>query len=151
MPDPVVDRAADLLAKHERVPALLREADRSGLLVLAPANFAWLTAGATAKGVPGPADLPGLFFQNSYRWLVCCNTDTQRLFDEDLDGLGFQLKEWPWHLGRAQLLADLVHGKKIACDGPFGDATNVEAQLAPARRTLTALEQARLRQLGKGV
>jgi Xaa-Pro aminopeptidase len=151
MPDPAVDRAADLLAKHERVSALLREADRDGLLVLDPANFAWLTTGATAKGVASPADLPCLFVQNSYRWILCSNVDTQRLFDEELDGLGFQLKEWPWHLGRTQLLADLVHGKKVACDGPFNGCTNVSAQMAVARLTLSDAEQTRLLRLGKSV
>src|SRR5262249_43463092 len=147
----MADPSADLLTKQDLVNALLRDVGRDGLLVLEPANFAWLTCGAAAKGVASPGELPCLVFQGIYRWVVCCNTDTQRLFDEDLDGLGFQLKEWPWHLGRAQLLADLCHGKKFACDVPFNDATNVSAQLAQARRVLSPLEQARLRHLGRGV
>ena len=107
-------------------------------------KFRWLTAGA---GGVEPAE-PPVCSSKTYRWLVCCNTDTPAVRRE----LAVRpLKEWPWQLGRAQFLADLAHGKKITCDGPFGDATNVEAQLAQARRTLTSLEQARLRQLGKGV
>ena len=131
MTDPVADRAADLFVKQERIASLLREIRRDGLLVLDPANFAWLTAGAVAKGVVNPAERPVLFFQGPQRWVVCCNADTQRLFDEELDGLGFQLKEWPWQWGRAQLLADLCHGKRIACDVPFSDCQNVGERLTP--------------------
>ncbi len=44
------------------------------------------------------------------RWLIAGNADSQRLFDEEIDGLGFQLKEWPWHWGRDRLLTELCHG-----------------------------------------
>ena len=40
--------------------------------------------------------------------------------DEEIDGLGFQLKEWPWHVERAQLLTDLCQGRSVACDTPIG-------------------------------
>jgi hypothetical protein len=80
------------------------------------------------------------------RCLVANNVDSQRLFDEELDGLGFQIKEWPWHLGRAQLLNDL---RDIACDSPFGDAKLVGPQLHLMRRTLTDYEIACHRTLGQ--
>jgi Xaa-Pro dipeptidase len=151
MPDPVSERAADLALKHDYLLAMLRSGGFEGLLVLEPANFAWLTAGAEAKGVLDAGDHPCLYFQGPQRWLICCNTDTQRLFDEELDGLGFHLKEWPWHWGRAQLLADLCHGKKIASDARFGECTNIGPWFTESRRTLTAWEQTRLRELGKTI
>ena len=151
MNDPATERAADIFLKHEKVSAMLREVGRDGLLVLDPANFAWLTAGAAARGVTDAADLPALYLQGPQRWLLCCNADTQRLFDEELDGLGFQLKEWPWYGGRAKLLADLVFGKKAACDLPFSDCLNVGDRLRLPRRTLSTWEQARLRELGEAV
>jgi Xaa-Pro aminopeptidase len=151
MSDPISDRAADLFVKQERLLALLRDVQRDGLLVMDPINFPWLSAGATAKGIPRLADWPVLYFQGPQRWLVCANTDSQRLFDEELDGLGFQLKEWPWHWGRAQLLADVCHGKKLACDVAFSDCLNVGDRLALARRTLSPWEQTRVRELGKVV
>ena len=129
MNDPATERAADVFLKHEKVLTLLRESGRDGLLLLDPANFPWFTAGATAKGVADLADLPALYVQGPQRWLLCCNVDTQRLFDEELDGLGFQLKEWPWYGGKNRLLADLVQGKKFACDLAFGDCQNVGDRL----------------------
>lgn len=145
------DRADELQAKQEQVIALLRDLDREGLLLLDPANFAWFTAGATAKGVLNPADLPAVYAQNSQRWLICSNVDTQRLFDAEVDGLGFQLKEWPWHRGRSQLLADICHGKRVACDLPFGDCKTIGDELRVMRRKLSPWEQGRLREIGKSL
>ena len=69
-----------------------------------------------------------------------------RLFDEEIDGLGFQLKEWPWHWGREQFLADLCANRKIAvrrarCGWPATSSTSAP-QLAALRRALTPYEQA---------
>ena len=105
------EREDEIAAKQAAIAGLLKSAEQDGLLLLDPANFSWLTTGAVAHGVTDPIERPAVFVQNSsYRWVVCSNVDSGRLFDEELNGLGFQLKEWPWQWGRAQLLADLLHG-----------------------------------------
>jgi Xaa-Pro dipeptidase len=149
MPDPNPERLADINAKQELLLALLREREREGFLLLEPANFSWLTGGANAAGIIDPNELPALYVQNSYRWVLCSNVDTQRLFDEELDGLGFQVKEWPWPWGRGQLIADLCQGKKLLCDTPFADCLPIGDGLLPLRRRLSAWEQAALLELGK--
>ena len=139
------DRRADIEAKQGRVAALLRELDRDGLLLLDPENVSWMTSGATPRGLLDPESQPALFCTPEGRWLICSNVDTQRLFDEELDGLGFQLKEWPWHWGREQFLADLCPARKVACDRHPG--AGVEGDFRPVGRgrspgsaaTLTAL------------
>lgn len=143
------DRAADIFLKQEKLTVLLRETGRDGLLLLDPANVAWFTGGATAAGIVDLTQTPGLYLQNGHRWLLSANVDSQRFFDEELDGLGFQLKEWPWHWGRAQLLADLCHGKKPASDVPYGDCLYLGGRLQFLRWTLSPLEQRRLMELGK--
>ena len=143
------DRQADLDAKQALVASLLKETGCEGLLVLEPKNFAWLTSGATARGVLDPAELPALYFSAEQRWVIAGNVDSQRLFDEELDGLGFQLKEWPWHWGREQLLSDLCQGRKVACDRPFGSCVPAGEQLRRQRRTLTVYEQACYHALGQ--
>src|SRR5438105_11840230 len=117
--DPGLDRRADIEAKQRLVGTLLGKAGCDGLLVVEPENFAWLTSGAAARGVQDAAELPALYFTADQRWVLACNVDSQRLFDEELNGLGFQLKEWPWHWGREQLLADLCHNRKMICDRPL--------------------------------
>jgi Xaa-Pro dipeptidase len=150
MPEPSSDRRTDLDAKQALVAALLQEAGCDGLLVLEPENFTWLTSGATPRGILDPAEMPALYFSAEQRWIIASNCDSQRLFDEELDGLGFQLKEWPWHWGREQLLSDLCQGRRLASDRPLRQCGNCLAEgMGVLRRKLTAYEQACLGALGQ--
>jgi Xaa-Pro aminopeptidase len=145
------DRRLDIDQKQERIAALLQEVGCEGLLLLEPENFSWLTSGAAQRGTLSPGDLPVLYANAEGRWVICSNVDSQRLFDEEVDGLGFQLKEWPWHWGREQLLADLCHDRKIASDQTFGDAKVVTDKIRRLRQALTPYEQACCDALGATV
>jgi Xaa-Pro aminopeptidase len=148
----VSDRRADVEDKSARVAALLKESECDGLLLLEPENVAWLTSGLTPRGLPDPAAFPAVYCNGDARWLIASNADSQRQFDEDLDGLGFQLKEWPWHLGRDSFLADLCQSRKVACDRPLqGARAVVAAALRRFRLVLTPYEQACHRALGQVV
>lgn len=141
------DRRADVDAKQGQVAELLREVGTDALLILDPANFAWLSCGASGL-TADPEDGPGFYCTGEARWLVARNTDAQRFFDLELDGLGFQIKEWPWYWGRAQLIEHLVKLRRLACDRPLGDAPLVAEQLRQRRTVLTGYEAARYRELG---
>src|SRR5262249_58800738 len=143
------DRRSDVEAKQALVGALLHDVSCDGLLVLNPDNFAWLTSGGAARGVLDAESMPALYFTAESRWALCANVDSQRLFDEELDGLGFQLKEWPWHWGRTQLLADLCQGRSIASDEPFGTCRPVGDILWRKRCALTEYEKACYRAVGQ--
>ncbi|MFO0930848.1 MAG: hypothetical protein U0736_28100 [Gemmataceae bacterium] len=148
------DRRVDIEGKQARVATLLRDIGRDGLLLLEPENVTWFTAGATARGILTPAEAPVVYCTPEARWLITGNADTARMFDEELDGMGFQLKEWPWHWGRDQFLADLCNGRKVACDLPTGpnlpgDFQPVADQLRTIRRVLTRYDQACLLALGQ--
>jgi Xaa-Pro aminopeptidase len=147
--DMVSDRRVDIDAKQARVAALLTEVGCEGLLVLEPENFAWLTGGATVRGILDAADAPAAYFSPEQRWAISANVDSQRLFDEELDALGFQLKEWPWHWGREHLLADLCFGRRVARDRAQGEEVVVAKQLRQLRRRLSTYEQACFRALGQ--
>lgn len=142
-------RRLDVDAKQELVAKLLHDAQCEGLLIQAPANFRWLTAGAEPVGLFGQDERPALFFNAHQRWLICSSIDTQRFFDVELDRLGFQLKEWQWFMSRDQLLADLVYSRKIACDTPFRDCRDTSSYFRAARRVLSQYEVDRFRQLGR--
>jgi hypothetical protein len=144
-----MDRRADVEFKQARIAAFLQQISCDGLLILDPNNFAWLTGGATARGIPDAEALPGLYITADARWVLCSNVDTQRLFDEEIDGLGFQLKEWTWHLERAPMLADLRQGRNIAADVPLEGAKFVGPELQSLRRSLSDYEIACYRTLGQ--
>jgi hypothetical protein len=142
------DRRADIDGKMVRIQALLQEVECEGLLLLEPENFSWLTAGALHRNLPDPGSSPAVYCNGEQRWLLASNTDSQRLFDEELDGLGFQLKEWPWHWGREQLLTDLCTNRQVACDRPLGECKVVGEKVRLLRRQMTEYEQACLKVLG---
>jgi hypothetical protein len=142
-------RRLDVEAKQSLVAQLLHDSECDGLLVLHPANFRWLTAGANPVGLYGRDEVPALYFNASQRWLLCSATDSQRFFAEEVDGLGFQLKEWHWSASREQLLADLVFGRKVAADQPFRGCKHAGTFFAAERRKLTSYEVDRMIELGK--
>ncbi len=144
-----IDRRADIEAKMARVAAMLQDVSCEGLLVLEPENIAWLTSGATARHLLDPNAAPALYCNGEARWVLASNADSQRIFDEEVDGLGFQLKEWPWHWGREQLLNDLCQNRRVACDRPIGNLKFVGDVLRRLRRLTTPYEQACYRVLGQ--
>src|ERR1700676_5392798 len=78
---PPPDRRSEIEAKQDRVGALLAEAGADGLLLLDPANMAWLTGASLTQGIPDPADWPALYLNPTQRWLIAGSLDTQRIFD----------------------------------------------------------------------
>lgn len=149
--DAVSDRRTDIDAKMARVAELLHESGCEGLLLLDPANFSWLTGGGMSRGLGEPNAEPAAYSNGEHRWIVCGNTDSQRLFDEEVDGLGFQLKEWPWHWGRDQFLSDLCQNRKVACDRNVPGVVCVADAMRRLRRRLTPYEQACQLALGQTV
>jgi Xaa-Pro dipeptidase len=147
-PAPLASRRDVVDARHQRIASLLDQAELEGLLVLDPINFAWLTAGGQAQGTLSPEHWPGLYFSGSGRWLISCNLDTQRFFDEEIDQLGFQLKEWSWDRGRDLLLMDICYHRRVGCDLPYRDCQALGPTLATERRRLTDHEKTQLARLG---
>ncbi len=141
-------RRDDVEYKQGIIGRLLADSECEGLLLLEPMNFRWMTSGASLRGTFGPDEFPGLYLNPTQRWLLCSSVDTQRFFDEELDGLGFQVKEWPWFGNREQHLIDLCLGRKMACDRPFRDSKQVGTFLEQERRRLSQFEEDQMLLLG---
>lgn len=148
-PQQPATRREDVERKQLILARLLTDTETEGVLLLEPMNFRWFTSGSLLRGTFGLDEFPGLYVNSTQRWLLCTNTDTQRFFDEELDGLGFQVKEWPWSGNREQHLADLCFGRKVACDRPFRDCKQVGAFLDQERRRFSPFEEEQLRSLGQ--
>ncbi|MFN4259968.1 MAG: M24 family metallopeptidase [Gemmataceae bacterium] len=144
------ERRAHIEAKQEWVAQWLRERDCERLLVLEPANVAWLS-GLSVADILDPDTEPGVWFSAADRWLVCSNVDSQWFFDRELSGMGFRLKEWSWEQGRGGMLRLLCQDKKTACDRPLSECIAVGDALRLARRRLSVYECGRYRSLGHGL
>jgi len=151
MTDAVRARRADIDAKQAILARLFGEMECEAVILFMPAHVAWFTGGMITRGLIADGERPGVYTNGRQRWLVCGNADSHRLFDEELDGLGFMLKEWQWAVGRAALLGDLVAGKKLASDRPFPGMPLVNERLRPELRPLPPTDRANAVSLGAAV
>ncbi len=150
-PDPVAARKADIDAKQAALLPVLEAMEVESLVLLMPAHVAWFTSGLNVRGLFADSERPGVLTNGKQRWLICSNVDSQRLFDEELDRLGFQLREWHWEAGRSDLLASVTLGKKVASDRPFPNIPMANDHLRPLLRALTDFEKEQYLELGKAV
>jgi Xaa-Pro aminopeptidase len=149
--DRTAARRADIDAKQELVAGVLTAMGCESAVLLMPAHVAWFTAGLNVRGLIADSERPGVYTNGRQRWLLCSNVDTQRLFDEELDLLGFQLKEWVWGLGRSDLLYNITLGRKVTADRPFPNVPMFNDRFRPLLRVLSSFEQEQYRALGAQV
>ncbi|MFL5327745.1 MAG: hypothetical protein ACJ8C4_02420 [Gemmataceae bacterium] len=140
---------AEIDDRQAAVARLLETAKAEQLLLMDPANKTWFVGNQICRGMLDPQDEACLIITPSQRWLICSNTDSQRIFDAYLDRLGFQLKEWPWHIGREQLLADLCQNRTIASDRLLRDTISVANELRALRLALSPSMQSSVIHLGR--
>lgn len=151
-PGELTRRRADVDAKQAKVGRILAETGCEGAILFVPPFVAWFTGGMNVRGLIAETERPGIYTNGRQRWLLCSNIDTQRLFDEELDGLGFQVKEWQYAGGRGNLLGDLVGPRKIAFDRPFFQNMPLIAdRLRGECRALAPFDRDRYQILGRGL
>ena len=159
--DPAVDhgdrelkrRRDDVEEKHERIRKFLDETGHDAVVLGMADSVAWFTSGGDLGQdlCAGPGAIL-LFVNRTCRAVISDNVQSNRVFEEELAGLGFQLKERPWYEDTFQVVAELCHNKRVATDmGGYGcSQVRREADaLRALRRRLTGLERQRLRELGR--
>jgi Xaa-Pro aminopeptidase len=151
---PLAQRRADVDEKQQRVAAFL-DATGYDALVLGRADaVAWFTSGGDlgqCLGSEGSAVL--LFVNRTSRAVITDNVQSARVFEEELAGLGFQLKQRQWYDDPGRIVSELGHNKRLitdlglcSCSKPWPrDPDPIRA----LRRPLTVLERQRLRELGR--
>jgi Xaa-Pro dipeptidase len=142
------DRLADIQHKQAAVKRLLEARQLDAILLQRPLNFGWFTSGGDCcRG--GSCDASAaLFITPEARVVVTTNAESAQLFDRELQGLGFQLKERPWHEPRTALMDDLCRGRKVASDARFNGTPDISEALKPLRMPLTSIECRKLREMG---
>jgi len=145
-------RLRDIQFKQELVADLLEEGGYDALLLSRADNFAWFTSGGNdVVHLAGEKGAASLFLTRNDRLVITNNIESPRLFEEELDDFGFQLKEYPWHENPDRLRDDLIRGRKVASDDGAGGTTSVMEQVRSLRLSLTELERERYAQLGHDV
>jgi len=152
-PDPTLERLRrrkqDIDERQARIAAILDGMKCEAAVLFVPAHVAWFCGGFNVRGLIAESERPGLYTNGKQRWLLCSSLDTQRLFDEELDRLGFQVKEWPWTSGRAVMLGELTAGKRVAADRPFPNMPLLNESLRTEIRPFSAYEREEYQHLGR--
>ena len=127
LPDPAADhenatlslRRGDVEAKHQRVIEFLETNGYDAALLGRADSLAWFSSGGDlGVDFATEAGAAAIFISKKCRSLITDNVQSARLFEEELAGLGFQLKERAWSDDPAILLGTLSHGKRLATDLP---------------------------------
>lgn len=144
-----LDRHDDVEKKHQRVCDFLKARQYEAFLIQRPANFAWFTSG----GVPPQLELgeahAGLFITPDSRLVACNNLDSSELFEKQIPGLGFLVKERPWHEGRDVLFTDLCRGRKMASDTGYGKTADESKTCQGWRVPLQPVEWERMKEVAR--
>lgn len=144
-----LDRCEEVEAKHELVRQFLRSQKFDALLLRKPSNFAWFTCGGDSRLPGSDESAASLFISLDARLLICNNTNSGQLFDKEVSGLGFQLKERPWQESYEGLLTDLCRGRDMGTDTPMPKTEHISHLLPALRTELSEFEQERMRELGR--
>ena len=142
------ERASDIDQKHERVAQFLKENRLAALVLQRPANLSWFTSGADFTRHGSSETTASLFVLPEARVVLTSNVESAQLFEGTLAGLGFQLKERPWHEPHSVLVEDVCRGRQVGSDTGIGRTTDVSEKLLSLRQPLNSLECERLRELG---
>jgi Xaa-Pro aminopeptidase len=146
-------RRDDVEEKHQRVREFLDATGHDAVVLGLADSVAWFTSGGDLGQELGSDQSAILLFINrTSRAVVTDNVQSGRVFEEELAGLGFQLKERPWYDDSYQVMMELCHNKRVATDLGWSGCSRARREgdaLRNLRRRLTKLERLRLRVLGR--
>jgi Xaa-Pro dipeptidase len=158
--DPAIDhedaaliaRRRDVEEKHRRVAGFLDATGHDALVLGRADSIAWFTSGGDLRQALGSEFSSVLLYINqACRAVVTDNVQSARAFEEELAGLGFQLKERSWFDDPSRIVVELGHRKRVASD--LDELPNAWPRpgdpLRALRFPLTPLERQRLRELGR--
>ncbi len=144
-----LDRVTEVARRHQLLSDFLRKEGYSAALLQLPCNFAWMTAGSTSIRCTTSSCSPSLFITPEARVVVCNNVDTPLVFEHEVGGLGFQLKERPWSEPRGIMLSDLCRGRRVAGDVAMKNVDEINVHLQGMRVPLPDFDAARVRTAGR--
>lgn len=138
----------EFLTKLNRIRKYCLENSYDGMYLSSRANFAWLTCGGNNTvercNQYGVADL---FVCGNDHFVVASEIERYRIWEEELARTtGFQLVTFPWgETHKEDVLARLVHGKKVVSDVALPGMDVRIGEIAELRYVLTDEEEVKVR------
>jgi Xaa-Pro aminopeptidase len=136
--------------RQKKMAEILAEHQLQGMILSRPEHLSWITAGADLSPAMHLGRHPIIaYLSPTHRMMICDPTQSARLFEEELFGLGFLLKEFPLADGPQSILGNLVVGKSVAWDMRLDDRPSLRAALHSETQALSDAERTALRRLGR--
>lgn len=148
---PDLDRYDEVERKHKLLVEYLQLKQLDALILESPENFSWLTCGGSNTRSCSQETTAALFISRDARVIVCNSVDSGQIFDREVAGLGFQVKERSWTEPREVLIGDLSRGRSVGSDRGVIGLPNLGTELADFRRTINDFEAKQLRVVGRAV
>jgi Xaa-Pro aminopeptidase len=138
--------------KLKKILDLVEIKNLDGVILNTQKNFSWITCGGDDHVVySSDIGVASIIITPSRRILLCKNIEKNRLIEEELNQLEFEVAHFPWH---ANLENEI---KKIMGDAKFGSDTNfsirniqsIDKELMNLRLNLVGDEIRRAKELGR--
>lgn len=141
---------AELRIKRQRIAELMDRERLTGLALARNGSVSWALAGGEAFVVPHSDTGSAVVFYTPERdYVLADHIEAPRLRAEVLNGLPFELIEFPWHApGRLKTLIGELGGGRIGGDTDLADLP-MAGSITGLQASLTPEEQDRLRELGR--
>ena len=139
--------------KRARLTRAMKERGLDAVVLSRRHNFSWASGGSD-NHVRHSADMGVatlIFTRDGARYVLTSNIEAPRIMDEELGGMGYELKTVKWYVPeeRAQALKELMGGRKAASDDGTPGTVDAEPLLMPLRMQLGRNELAKYRWLGR--
>jgi antitoxin VapB len=149
---------AEINEKIQRLNKFMDENGLGGMLFTQVRNVYWITGGKVNTQIVlnkdvGAASL--LVMRSGKKYLVCSGSESGRLLNESMKGLGYELKQYNWYEAnpvkdvRGGIIKGIAGSLKIGSDADFPNTVLVAEKFRPVRYTLTEQEMERYRWLGE--
>jgi len=150
----VFSRAAfdsEMNVKQQRIYQFLDEQKLDAVAFSTQSNFAWATCGggnyvSTATDTGSAA---AVFTRSGKRYAVCDVIEAPRIFEEELEGKGFEIISYPWNEPFPAAKIREIGGEKVGFDLGLDGMANIDSLFAQHRYSLTAEEVARYKTAGQ--
>jgi len=137
--------------KEERIRGLLERKNLAGIILGTLTNFLWLTGGRRNQIIKNAdISLVHLLITKQKRYLLSTRSDADRIMDEELSDLGFELVLYDWYRDSfVDALNKIGINGAIGCDFYYEKFPIIEEDLTKLRVSLTDFEVRRVKELCK--
>jgi Xaa-Pro dipeptidase len=132
----------ELQIKHDKIRKLLDEKNLDGIIFTTNSSFKWLSCGRANDVLKNEnASLVYFFITPDKKYFIASRSDSFRVMDEELDGLGYEPVLYNWYNESVfDAVKRIGNYKKIGSDFASDSTVFIPGEIASVRAELTEFE-----------